>query len=697
MKPRTLSSSREACRRRGLLMGRNAGTGQAVALGLERLATHLSIAGPPGAGKTKLLTGLYRQLLRLRNLTPIVVNFKGSLGRVARDIVISEGQASRLLFFDPGLGSSGQVPGFDPLKPNGVAADLQAKAVRDAICGGYGDDDLSDMPQLARMMHIVLSVGRRLELNLPETVELLYPASELRAAALSLLPSSPLKRALEYFDGLNESRQDQVAASTVARLEGLVMDETLRGILTQRRTSLDFGTVFREHRALILNLELKKPFTLNDAAMFARMAVNAIVNECFATDPKERGVVLLIIDEASLALTPDLARALDLGRELGLWCVLSTQRPEQYELSDGSQKLRRSVEGSVVTHLYFGGLPVRDLEDGIVQDCFLDGWNEREVKDEFTSLELDPRLTWKRVSSVSRSWSENRGRSIAKSESRGRATSRSETDGTAETTGWGKSEGRSRGMNLSFGHQTAQGRGTIRGQGDSRGGAHGVSSGSSLGFGSGQTLLPDGNMIQSSSESSAAFSGESDVESWNENRFEAESDSSAEGESEGVGFCYGENTATTTSESRGRSRSLGRGDTRSESRGRSVGENQSRGEGGGESVSLVPVYEYDKRRNVTGRTYVSREEYLTRQVIGMRTLPKRHYVLKVGTRPAVILEAPFVRDPWVSKARREEVLEHILSSYGTCEEASREDAERRDRLRALAPPPATKKAHRRRR
>jgi hypothetical protein len=121
-----------------------------------------------------------------------------------------------------------------------------------------------------------------------------------------------LRELLAEFDGLLDARKEQLAASTVARLEGFVADPLIRGMLTQQQ-SLDLGEVIDRHKILIVNLEIGKPLALDDIRLMGRMLVNDIVTRV-AGRTGRRSPVYLLIDECQLAVTRDLARALELGR-----------------------------------------------------------------------------------------------------------------------------------------------------------------------------------------------------------------------------------------------------------------------------------------------------------------------------------------------------------------------------------------------
>src|SRR5947209_6975166 len=75
-------------RRYGLPLGTNVASGKEACLQLEHFARHVHLIGPPGAGKTRVLLGIFEALCALPKATVIVINPKGDLCRLARDWMV---------------------------------------------------------------------------------------------------------------------------------------------------------------------------------------------------------------------------------------------------------------------------------------------------------------------------------------------------------------------------------------------------------------------------------------------------------------------------------------------------------------------------------------------------------------------------------------------------------------------------------
>jgi hypothetical protein len=483
-------------RPRPLLLGNDLETGETVRIRRELLSTHFHVMGPPGTGKTRLLLRLFRSLCADPDASVVLFNVKGELGRMARDWAIADRHTKRLVILDPA--ESERVIGYNPLRPNGLSVATHAKAVREAIRAGWGQASLDQTPQLARLLFLALAVVRELGLTLVEAVRLLQPGSSVRRSALRQLHEGHLREALAYFDSLRDTRQEELAASTLARLEAFVNDEHVRRILTQQARSMDLGRIVADHRVLIVNLEQYRPLRLDDVKLLGRMIINDLLAHVFARPRQARTPVYLIIDEVEVFATNDLCSALDQGRELGLHCILAHQHYEQLREEDGSGRLLSSVKNCARIKVVFGGLSIEDLEP-IAKEFSIDGYDPMAVKNEIDQLELEPVESRRLVASVTlgggRNWSE----------------------GTSEQEGSGHAVGESR--------ATAE--------------SDSVGHGSGLldNFGSSMAMLPNGEMIdssfagggtsESSSQAHTTMHSRGEQEAWN--TFEAQGTSRSAG------------------------------------------------------------------------------------------------------------------------------------------------------------------------
>jgi len=593
MKPlrswRNPPAARLRLRQEGIFVGTDTATGEPIHLPLSQLGTHLHIMGPPGSGKTRFLLWLFQSLIRVRGATVVLINPKGELAHQARDWTIATGQTDRLTLFDPG---QEMVLGYNPLRPNDLPVATHAKAVRESIRSAWGQATFDQAPQMARFLYLAILAARQCGLNLVDAAELLRPMSPLRDRVLAQLPVDFTAELLAYLDSLKVSRQEELTASALARLEAFVADPLIRGILTHE-PAVDLGQVLRGRRIFIANLELYRPLRADDVRLLGRLLINDVLSHVFARPPGDRGPVYLILDEVQELATTDLCRVLDLGRELGLHCILAHQHCAQLRDEDQNGHLFHSVMNCARTKAVFGGT-VEDMEL-FSREFFVEDFDPMKVKDELTSLELDPHETTREVV--------------------GRGTSYGYADGSTKgetvTEGIAENVTRSRSWQKGVSH----GQGTV------------MSSSEASGDGSGTTILPDGQVIYTGSASSGSSHGISHV------------------------------SMTNTTESEGRQ--VSHGLTKSMSRGQVNTLTTTKSESNSFTRSTVPFYEYKKSRVVSSRTFESLEEFLVVRLQQLKDPPTGHFAIKAPGESARFLRAPWARPAWLDQVKRSAVLDQL--------------------------------------
>src|SRR6185295_7946234 len=181
-------------RTKGLYLGTNVENGLGVLLNAKLLDTHIHIMGPPGVGKSRLLLWIFQLLCRIPNAAVFGLSPKGDLARQCRDWAVGHGQTKRLTWFDPG--DEEHVLGWNPLRPNGLQPATHAKAAREGLLAAWGQTQLDDTPQLARVLFLGLFVARELTLTIVEALRLLLPGSGLRQALLPRIQDPYVQEAL---------------------------------------------------------------------------------------------------------------------------------------------------------------------------------------------------------------------------------------------------------------------------------------------------------------------------------------------------------------------------------------------------------------------------------------------------------------------------------------------------------------------
>src|SRR6266436_5931712 len=359
-------------RSKALYLGNEVKSGEPISLRRKWFETHFHVLGPPDSGKTRLLLWIFEYLAQIPRATIALINPKGALARMARDWAIGHGQSKRLVWFDPG--DREFAIGYNPLSANGLPVATHAKAVREAVRSAWGQSSFDATPQLARLLYLSIAVSLSLGHTMLDALRLLRSGPEgsrVRKGLLRALASGTargerdliafLEDALASFDSVTERRQEELSASALARLESFVCDPVISRIMTQPRC-LNLANLIAEHKILLVNLEIGRPLRMDDIKLMGRFLVNDIVNHVFSRPPSPGEPVYLILDEVQNFATRDLCSILDMGRELGLHCVMAHQTLGQLRAEDETGYLYSSVQGCARTKFYFGGSSSEDLE-----------------------------------------------------------------------------------------------------------------------------------------------------------------------------------------------------------------------------------------------------------------------------------------------------------------------------------------------
>lgn len=457
-------------------LGTDVETGERALLGVERIFEHIDIVGPTGVGKTRsTILPWFMGLCRVPDASVILLSPKGDLCPGARDAVIGEGHGNRLNYFDP---QQKPLVGFNPLKANGWPVARHAKMVRAAVAASRGQHSFDETPQLQRLLYLCLAIALEQQMTLIEAFRLLHPGrSAFRRELLPAVQDEFLRECLQWYDGLKDVRREELAASTLARLENFISDPLIRAILTDQDRPLDIGEVIRRHQILIVNLEYYRPLSPDDVSTLGRLLLNIILAHVFTRSKEDRSPVFLAIDEVQELATEDLARAVTLGRELRLGCVIAHQFPSQLKLSAENSHLFEAVQHNCRTKVVFGGMHIDELE-GVTKELFIDQYNPWFVKDERTTLECEPIETRRSLITRSRNSSRTRG----KNKTHARSTSHGSTNTMS----------------------------------------HGSASGFFVSTGGGESLLPSGDIIETANDSFGSTGSdswcESGSDSWSETK-----------------------------------------------------------------------------------------------------------------------------------------------------------------------------------
>jgi hypothetical protein len=750
-------------RKRGIYLG-TAPDGQPVYLSHRHLRTHLQLIGPTGTGKSKLLLWIY-SLLCYTNRPLVVIDPKGSLYIMCRDWALTNGFQKRLVLFD----LSGTVlPGYNPLRESSLRLDLQAQWIREAVKSAWGQSTFDQTPQLARMLYMCLYVGSALRLSLLESLDVFRPISTIRERALMRIEDPFVHGALRAFDQLNDRRKEELAASTLARLEAFCCDEIIRQVICSPR-SIDLEQLLGERKIILVNFGKYQPLLPDAVKLLGRMFFNDLLAHIYKGHGEgrfdENKPCYIICDEIQNFCTKQVCDALDEGRGIGCHTILAHQHLSQLADEDQSGYLYHSVMADARTKIIFGGLDYKDLEV-FANNLVLQHYNPlaikhiqrtpvfapvesvRKVPTYSTSKALSQSITenYSEADSISHSvqHSISHGRSVADSlaetEGESEAYTLGRNSSVTESENWGRSEVQSGARTRSQAHTTgtAVGYGRSHGRSNSDGTTNSYGHNSASGWsqsegrtsaansGEGQSMLPaeegilwsedpeviglsahTGNTEGRSSSSgtsgmygSAAGHAQSHMRGENFSESDSTSFSSADtaGLSDTEGWSSGWNEGYGVARTDGESEAWTRGTNRSTTRGTTVTNSESVSDGysdtvgktftrgqaftegetitHGESVTLSPFYEY-RREEIEAPTFLTPEEQKVLVMQRLSRIPKMHFLVKAPESSDLIICAPYVADPSITKRRLAAGLQAVYSAlpcYTTVEQQGHDHA-----------------------
>ncbi len=629
------------CRRRfGVYLGTDRRTTKPVIVRERAFEAHTQVVGASGVGKSMFLAHLVTFFAEVPRASIICVDPKGDIVERATKLLAALGHAERLILFDPG--TSDPLIGFNPLKASQVKPITQCKAVRRSILAAtQTNEDIA--AQLGRVLLMALGVARAHDLTLVEAIEVLKPESDARLAILSMEGHPDVRMltdSLRYFDGLQARRQDELAASTLARLEAFIADPQTRRILTATKGALDFSEVMEQGRIVLCNLAKGRSLDARDTQLFGRLLINDVVTRAFAREEPDPAPVYLVVDEAQDFSDDEIAVVLEQGRSLGLHLVLAHHFLDQFREQDLA-RVAKAITNITNTKVVFR---TNDPDDCMffARQLFIAKYDPRRV--------LDARLA-RVTQSAQRNASIGAGTSTSESQSEGTTRASSTTTSTTETHGTADVE------SVHEGVSSTEATGVSAGHGVSTGIATSAQDMTSASF----ALGPEGQVLQGMNQASSIGTS----------HFDGESSSYARSHVRGRGVSAARGTAHQESEStsHGNAQTESEGTSNSTTRGTNTSQQVSIGSSAG--LSVEPL---------------SPDAYFTFVAGVLASLANQHFVLKVGDCSPVFVQAPNVTIPPFTREEYQALLAKIMEQpcYLRLADVELEQAMRFGLLRELA-------------
>lgn len=320
----------------------------AVELGWEHLATHLSVYGGTGQGKSKFLELLLRQIIQQRS-GACIIDPHGDLVEELLAYLLDRSKAldpqllARIHYLDCGTG----VPGFsfDPFRyqppyDNAPEADyenwLRAKveSVARAIIRRQGEADFEGRPRLERFLtNVLYAVGHRVNskgthLPLSDAFVLLDTTHEFHPKVYGrIAPALPSEVRADFnkVHKSNPREQEQWVESTINRLRSFLSPAVKSIFAGNSPHTIDFREIVGEGHLLLVNLRRTRTFTLDQANAIGGLIINELIEAAETAQRTNRRPYFLFIDEASRFVGQDLIDALAQCRKWQLSICLAFQ------------------------------------------------------------------------------------------------------------------------------------------------------------------------------------------------------------------------------------------------------------------------------------------------------------------------------------------------------------------------------------
>jgi type IV secretory system conjugative DNA transfer VirD4/TraG family protein len=425
-----------------LHLGQSLSDGTPFALPVSAYDRHAHYLGPTGTGKTYALLCTAQELIADTDAAVFFLDVKGSAARRLERWCYQRGLDDRLLPINPN--DPRMVCGFNPVAPWPDNQELQARVARELFLRAIGQTEALLTPRNARWLDNLTYALIKLKLTLAEALLLFdYSTNAYRRALVPLLPEgTPVRSDFEWLvkvaDHGSQAQMlkilDEHLGAAVNRLRHVLGNPALRAMYGAG-TTIDIRTVIDERMIVPINLQ---PRQLDREAqrLLGLQLINEIVREVFRRKPVENVPVYLIIDEAHMFMTPDLAECLDLGRELGMRVILANQFLSQFrDRITGDSRMLDSVMTDAKLKVIFGALSPGDAEE---MTRML--WGHHLNPDKRRTVSWSPRQLQRVITGLSQTRGTSEGESLSAAIAHTRAEG--ESRGSTRSVAIGTSSGR---------------------------------------------------------------------------------------------------------------------------------------------------------------------------------------------------------------------------------------------------------------
>jgi hypothetical protein len=317
---------------------------------------HIYILGSTGSGKTKLIESFIRQdilggqgfaLIDAHgDLSQNILKYLAYLASGEDSLSFLECLSEKLILIEP-FNPQAAI-GFNPLEANEKTSPFSISAEFMGIFKKIWQDAHwgPRMEELLRNAFITLSESG---LTLLEAVPLLTNAAFREKLVQSLGHGEVKDYWVFRYGSLSDRMQAQYREPVLNRLSVFTADPSVRLMIGQAKSSLDFRKIMDEGKWLIINLSkghLRENLYLLGALFVAKLKLSAMSRVDLPENARLPFTVY--VDEFQNFIGEDFETILSEARKYGLSLCLAHQNLNQVDL-----RLRASILGNVATQIFF--------------------------------------------------------------------------------------------------------------------------------------------------------------------------------------------------------------------------------------------------------------------------------------------------------------------------------------------------------
>lgn len=320
------------------LFGKIHATGKPFKIPRASFDTHWHLIGGTGKGKTTAVHTILHELLTDPTDEACVVIID-RMGNLSFELLLwmaseycPEFVRDRLVYIEPAR--EDVVIGFNPFKHDTLAHGYyKVSRAAEIILKGWSNQNLEEMPRLARWLFNSFFACALLGLNISDTAHLLLPGSPYHLPLLNALPAR-LKDEWEELIHGRASEVGRILESARNRLKPYYESPILRHMFGATTNRLDVLRFMRERRIVVVNLAPGNRLPEQVADAIGGLVINEILTTARSLPFGVRYPTFLFLDEFQRFVGPDVESAIPEVRQLGIKLLLSHQSLSQLKRGD---------------------------------------------------------------------------------------------------------------------------------------------------------------------------------------------------------------------------------------------------------------------------------------------------------------------------------------------------------------------------